>query len=399
MVRWFFENYEDPAHEMPYDGREGGYQYIRGGPYEAREVLADRFPEASHEVLELAADQIEKDGTIDWAPVDDGSSADDLDHDFEADLEGEGDSENDESDEPPSQIPGPSFEVNDAGLIQLANSGSLGDDEAAALSDLLEELRATVDDLLAALAGTNAHGHILKAARAYRKTLDSTPPSVDRIYALGLRLINADDGLRQAVESGELPPLPMEPAEALATCLRLHGVVMQSTMRGRELLDRAREFSRSERETAENRTRRKELADAVRLSTGVFEEETQSTVTDILADEGAGPHPVRSSDMARSTERNLLVIFSRWATPVATMIFGPAFAASIPGAETITHTTVAIDGIWTFVTTHLPLLQQLAAAHGPDMGWVQNTLATIGHFLQQMENYSEKKSGKQNLQN
>jgi hypothetical protein len=68
MVSWFFENFEDPAHEMPYDGREGGYQYIWGGPYEASDYIGDAFPDASEEEHQEAIDHIDADGP-DWAPA------------------------------------------------------------------------------------------------------------------------------------------------------------------------------------------------------------------------------------------------------------------------------------------------------------------------------------------
>jgi len=32
MRDWFFENYEDPVESCPYDGGEGGYAFIYGGP-------------------------------------------------------------------------------------------------------------------------------------------------------------------------------------------------------------------------------------------------------------------------------------------------------------------------------------------------------------------------------
>src|SRR6516164_4356205 len=40
MVDWFFANFEDPAESTPYDG---GYVYIWGGPYDAREELNEAF--------------------------------------------------------------------------------------------------------------------------------------------------------------------------------------------------------------------------------------------------------------------------------------------------------------------------------------------------------------------
>lgn len=43
MRSWFLENYEDPANSCPYESREGGYIYIYGGPYDASEVLQEKF--------------------------------------------------------------------------------------------------------------------------------------------------------------------------------------------------------------------------------------------------------------------------------------------------------------------------------------------------------------------
>lgn len=71
MVAWFFERYEDPANGVPYDGREGGYQYVNGGPFDAREVLSDEFSdgtERTERIIDDAASQIEADGA-EWVEV------------------------------------------------------------------------------------------------------------------------------------------------------------------------------------------------------------------------------------------------------------------------------------------------------------------------------------------
>jgi hypothetical protein len=67
MVDWFFANFEDPAHETPWDGE---YVYIWGGPYEAREELEEAFGAfATESMLEAAAEEIEKHGLFEWAPA------------------------------------------------------------------------------------------------------------------------------------------------------------------------------------------------------------------------------------------------------------------------------------------------------------------------------------------
>lgn len=62
MVEWFLAHYEDPANGVPYDGREGGYQYFNGGPYDPLEVLEFEFSEVPFEKVEKAADEIYSDG-------------------------------------------------------------------------------------------------------------------------------------------------------------------------------------------------------------------------------------------------------------------------------------------------------------------------------------------------
>ncbi len=69
IIAWFHSQFWDPAQETPYDGREGGYQYVHGGPYETRGELEDKFGGiVAEEIIESAVDEIEIDGTFEWAP-------------------------------------------------------------------------------------------------------------------------------------------------------------------------------------------------------------------------------------------------------------------------------------------------------------------------------------------
>ena len=69
MVDWFHENFEDPAQETPYEGREGGYQYIWGGPFDLWEELGEAFgDQLPVEEIEVAANVLS--GTaFEWAPA------------------------------------------------------------------------------------------------------------------------------------------------------------------------------------------------------------------------------------------------------------------------------------------------------------------------------------------
>ncbi len=77
MIEWFHQHFEDPAVRLPYESAEGGYQWIWGGPYNAREELHSKFSDlVSEDLITEVADEIESDGLTDWAPA---SSVDDYD--------------------------------------------------------------------------------------------------------------------------------------------------------------------------------------------------------------------------------------------------------------------------------------------------------------------------------
>ena len=66
---WVHYFYEDPANETPYNGREGGYLYIKGGPYSAEDELRENFEDVVPEdAILVAVEEIQSDGLFDWAP-------------------------------------------------------------------------------------------------------------------------------------------------------------------------------------------------------------------------------------------------------------------------------------------------------------------------------------------
>ena len=66
MAEWFLSIYEDPCHHVPYESKEGGYQYVFGGPYDAEEALGDEFPGASDADIKAALKIIEEEGGPEW---------------------------------------------------------------------------------------------------------------------------------------------------------------------------------------------------------------------------------------------------------------------------------------------------------------------------------------------
>ncbi|POF31440.1 hypothetical protein [Roseibium marinum] len=63
MVQWFHKNYEDPVVRTPYESREGGYQWIWGGAYDASEEIGSEFSDlADDNQIEVAITEVTRDG-------------------------------------------------------------------------------------------------------------------------------------------------------------------------------------------------------------------------------------------------------------------------------------------------------------------------------------------------
>jgi hypothetical protein len=83
MKDWFRGRFEDPAERTPYESAEGGYIWIWGGPYDAREELEAEFGEVvPDDVIDELVEDLEGECT-DWAPR---PSPDDYDNALIEDL-------------------------------------------------------------------------------------------------------------------------------------------------------------------------------------------------------------------------------------------------------------------------------------------------------------------------
>jgi hypothetical protein len=51
ILDWFFHNYDDPANGVPYNSKEGGYQYYLGGPFDPNDEIQDQFPDIDMDTL------------------------------------------------------------------------------------------------------------------------------------------------------------------------------------------------------------------------------------------------------------------------------------------------------------------------------------------------------------
>ena len=83
MKDWFYEHFEDPGERTPYESAEGGYIWIWGGPYDAREELEAEFGGVvPDDVIDDLVGELESECTQ-WAPT---PSPDDYDNALIEDL-------------------------------------------------------------------------------------------------------------------------------------------------------------------------------------------------------------------------------------------------------------------------------------------------------------------------
>jgi len=70
MRAWWHCRYEDPAQSTPYNGREGGYLYGHGGPFDPADELPARFSHViDDDVVQELIDELHAEIGDEWAPV------------------------------------------------------------------------------------------------------------------------------------------------------------------------------------------------------------------------------------------------------------------------------------------------------------------------------------------
>ena len=384
LVEWFFERFEDPAHRLPYETAEGGYQWIYGGPYDAREQLEKNFPNEVEHIIDAAVDKIESDGLTEWVSV---FSPEDYDaHDDEGPF-GEDDLNeiSPDLDDLISAIPEPAndpvFRLGDDGLVHMAEAP----DRHAEVDDgdLLEELRRASTALRCSLEGTNAHTDLRQAVGSYEEAVFRDPISISRLYGRGVRLENAARSARRRIEADDLPTFPAETEPNLGSTLDLHAAYIMSGENGRRLVEGAAAYRRTADETAALREAAEKISSAVAQRTDVFSEEVRTHVAQVARDVGDGPYPERSNQVAVSSLGNMMGGLLKWAVaPIVTS----AVATSAPGTAAIAGGASAITEIVFFLTSNAQLLVMFAAAAGSELSW----LAPIAHLLDKLRSSGKK---------
>jgi hypothetical protein len=426
MVQWFYENFEDPANgSVPWDGETKEWLYLWGGPYDAREELGDKFGDiVSEELIDAVVTEIERTGTVDWAPI---NSSPFYRGDTESDTpasERPGEGKNqpitgmiaevdpatsgsvtsergkiDTIDLPdlPSQGPGPQFELTDEGVIDFAPAAALDREgnNVARLRRLHPPLRQLARQSAARL-GTGNAPHAILASRvsAYREKVDKDLHTVDftLLYVEGVRLANADNSAREQIANGELPPLTEVDREAVDTLLQLHGTFMLSTSVGGELLAAERSYQRRPLEEQEHRAAAVDFALSLENRPDIIAPNAAAFVRDAAAQIGQGSNPERSNVMGSSALQNATIVLSAAAAVAALPIMG-GFLAGPPGAIAGALTgLLAGEGLkksTPFATVIAPIIAGLNRAGKVDLVKFKTFLLSVSQKARRLAKGSE----------
>lgn len=360
MVEWFFENFEDPAHRLPYITREGGYQWIYGGPYHAQEELADNFSAEREDIIQAAVDEIQSDGTFDWAPKEKPSDYGE-DEDFggidEPDLRAH-------IEALPRVAPDYTFAVGDDDRIQVVFDVPPRLERAS--SELLAELREVAAALAASLEGSNAHPELLQIAESYRDAVSAEALSIAIVYARGSRLENAARSTRRRIEADEVPDLSAATDERLASTLEIHGAFVASVPEGRELLDAASAYRQPENELIEMREAAEQISEAINAAPHLFAQDARELIAEALTEAGTGAHPSRSSQVAANAVGQLTTVILTWTIG---SVVSEGLVASMPGTMGAEAVTAGIDSAWIWLTANLASITDFIGAFAADVAW------------------------------
>ncbi len=387
LVEWFHKHYQDPAHEVHYSTKGGGYQWRLGEPYDASEVLADNFPEEFEEIIDAAVKKIQSGGIVDWAAV--GSPSDHLPFFDEDDLARnsalqEIATELDSliTDLPTPQVD-PAFNFGDDGVLHFISPPDL---QATPSGDeIFKELNATAHDLGQELIGSNAYTDLSGIVEQYNQALSDEQISISRLYALGIKLENVASATKRSIEAEDLPAFPLNVDHNLDSAIELHRTYIMSQEEGRNLAEAASAYSQPPQQTEKLREAGKQISDSVANNPDLFREDVKKLIASVVEDIGRGEQPEKSNQVATNTIYNLgssmlLRTGGIGAGVIIMALMGEMVAGSVPGAAVIAIGSEKINAVWYFLSTNLTSFKVIAEFASFDASWITRFSDLLGRL-------------------
>ncbi len=345
LIRWFEENYQDPAESLYHESKEGGYH---GDIRDASDELQENFPDEPYDIIEEALKKIESYEGEQWTPIH--SSKESLIDELSNLI-----------DTAPVPTTDPAFAFGEDNLLHIIDPPD--NQPVDSQNELLNELRRVIDDLSGFFAGHNRYLNFVPIIEKYKEAISGEQISITRLYARGTRLENMAKAINRDIESGE-PSLSSNTEECLKTAITLHETYIMLHAEGKRLLEASAAYHRTPEQTQELKTAGEQFANSIVEKPDLFGEDVRDHFHDFSSDIGNGQYPERSNQISENTVINFVSSILRWMKSpkgtITSVILGGAVAISTPGKIAITAGANLIDKAWIFLTNSIASIKAFA---------------------------------------
>jgi len=274
----------------------------------------------------------------------------------------------------PPAMPGPQFAVVDGRRIDLVEPH--GSDDVQEIGDLLPQLSEALGDLVNAAHGSNHHAILADLGSRYRAVIPRAggPISIDACFSWGIRLSRAYRKTRQLAEA-DGADTPVAIGEAVESVLALHGLIIASTERGRNLTALAARERATGRHGPQFRDAARRVATLVHEYSTLATPRARDELMFATAPNGAGEDHAAATAHASWTVFNFIRTIARVAVVSAPVVVAGAVAQEVvihsaPGSAASEHLTSLVNLVWDFFLSERQAFTALALAGGVEFQWI-----------------------------
>jgi hypothetical protein len=196
-------------------------------------------------------------------------------------------------------------------------------------------------------------------------------PSIDIIFALGLRLENAEFAAKRAIADRLEPELEDGQLEALSSVLQIHAVFMVSEPEGIELLAAAERYSHKIEDDERFKSRAERVVSDIEHMQGFATDRLIELLQGVLKEMMQGEHPARTGTVGRNTIQRALVELAKMAISGAVAAtVGQIFIHSAAGQIAIADGASFMDKAVVFFLQNADNLRALAAVSQEGFGFL-----------------------------
>jgi len=338
MTNWFHANYQDPVNRLPYNSREGGYQYLYGGPYDANEEISDNYSHQFPEVfIEEAVDRVQAGGIYDWdkaeEPGDYGEDEppEDMEDPFPSPK----------SLTPPEQNAGPRWQYINGKIspkYKTVNPDPICNVLHVALRNAAREAKQKCTTL------GNKFPDLWATLLSYVNVIDVEHSDVVEIsaYVNGLDLASRFRTTREfsEKENNEHPELGLVEISAIKKVIQLHAPYIQTTELGRQITELAERENRTPQQTRQLATEIVEATEALLEYPELVDSAGVELLRDTVSVDDSDPKFYRRVTLSQVGIRNLCIVIG---TLAVVYIAPPAIGAA--AGLLLANTTAAVGNV------------------------------------------------------